>query len=149
MKTIEEYQKVIKSIHKTGTQETKEQIEKEFPDLFKTNELEKAIKKLGEKDKEVIKLRKLEQIEDIESNLAYQKLVVIIKYLNDGWVRQKEEDFYYPWFYTNPFRFCGVYWSDSFAFVPASLCFVGKNAEENANYASKNEEILKYYEICF
>lgn len=122
----------------------------QLKELIKKNEnlteLQKAINKLGEKDEEVIKFRKLEDLGDKDSLLAYQKLVVIIKFLNDGWKRNGKDTFYYIWFYLNPFRFYYVYYDCGNSYVPSALCF--KN-EKLAEFASTNEEILGYYKICF
>lgn len=134
--------KIVKELHKMGNAEVKEKLEKEFPEVFQTSELEKAIEKLGEKDKEVIKLRKLQSLEDIESNLAYQKLVVIIKSLNDGWIRKEEDYFYYPWFYVDKFRLRFVAVQCSRSLVGAPLFY---KSEELAQEALDKPEILGYY----
>lgn len=134
--------KIVKELHKIGNAEVKEKLEKEFPEAFQTSELEKAIEKLGEKDKEVVKLRKLETLEDIESNLAYQKLVVIIKSLNDGWIRKEGDYFYYPWFYVDKFRLYGVGARFSVSGVGAPLFY---KSEELAQQALEKPEILGYY----
>ena len=134
--------KIVKELHKIGNAEVKQKLEKEFPEAFQTTELEKAIEKLGEKDKEVIKLRKLESLEDIESNLAYQKLVVIIKSLNDGWIRKEGDYFYYPWFYVDKFHFSRVDANCSSSRVCAPLFY---KSEELAQEALENPEILGYY----
>lgn len=134
--------KIVKELYKIGNTEVKQKLEKEFPEAFQTTELEKAIEKLGEKDKEIIKLRKLQSLEDIESNLAYQKLVVIIKSLNDGWIRKKGDYFYYPWFNVDEFRLYYVHAYYSSSFVGAPLFY---KSEELAQEALENPEILGYY----
>lgn len=139
MKTTE---KQLKELYQIGNREVRDKLEQEFPELFKTSELDKAIEKLGEEDKEVVKLRKLETLEDIESNLAYQKLVVIIKSLNDGWIKGGGDYFYYPWFYIDEFRFHLVIENFSTSGVDAPLVYKSK---ELAQKAIEKPEILNYY----
>jgi len=144
MKTTE---KTITEIYNLGNQEIKEKLQKEFPSLFKTTtELEKAIQNLGETDKEVIKLKKLDFLEDDDKLLVYQKLVTITKYLNNSWVRKEGETYYYPWFYLNTFRLNGVGDRSECSNAPSALCF---KSEEVAQYAADNQEIFEYYKIVF
>ena len=56
---------------------------------------------LGSKDEEVQNLRQLETLDSPPQKLLdYQKLVVVIKALNEGWYPNFENDEYkyYPWF---------------------------------------------------
>jgi hypothetical protein len=89
--------------------------------------LEDAVNKLGDKDEEVIQLRKLESIEGLAEHILNNQIaVVIVKALNDGWVCKWDDSAeykYYPWFYLgNNFRY---YFDDSWttdSFASARLC---------------------------
>lgn len=77
------------------------ELKKEITERIKT--VEDAIKELGEKDEEVIQLRKLQSIYGLlEAILNNQIAVVIVKALNEGWTpdwNDSSEYKYFPWFY--------------------------------------------------
>ena len=63
--------------------------------------VEDACEILGSKDEEVQNLRQLQVLDSPPQKLLdYQKLVVVIKALNEGWYPnfEKDEPKYYPWF---------------------------------------------------
>lgn len=65
--------------------------------------VEDAINKLGEKNEDVIQLRKLQSIEGLAEYILNNQIAIILtKALNDGWVanwNNHNEYKYYPWFY--------------------------------------------------
>lgn len=145
MKTSE---KTLRNLYNIGDKKVREELEKEFPSIFKQQTLlQQAIDYLTEQDKEVIKLRKLEKLEDIDNILAEQKLVVIIRWKNKkealDWSDSNQYK-YYPWFYLDDFRLSDVYCSYSNFNCSARLCFKNKS---DAEEMSKNEEMLSYYKL--
>jgi len=94
----------------------------EITDRVKT--VEDACKELGEYDAEVRTLRQLESITSLsKSVIDSQKLVVVIKALNEGWYPDWDKDDYkyYPYFTMRGGQvFFGVdYWHRRRALVPA------------------------------
>ena len=65
--------------------------------------LEDATNKLGEKDEDVIQLRKLESVDGLADYILNNQIAIVVaKALNDGWVANWDdhnEYKYYPWFY--------------------------------------------------
>lgn len=138
----------ILDLHKTGNQETKELLEKQYPKLFvKTSLLEQAIAYLSEKDEEVIKLRKLETLQGIDNLLAEQKLVVIFRFKNGkhifNWRDLNEQKWFLYWD-LDGFRLHVAYSYDVISFSSARLCL---KTEELALELSKENEILEYYKL--
>ena len=99
MKTSET---TLREIYDISNKEVKEKMELEFPTLFKKSSiLNEAIFYLTEEDEEVVKLRKLEKIEGIDSILAEQRLVVIFRAKNEKFIfdwNDSNQYKYYPWF---------------------------------------------------
>lgn len=141
---------LLKDLYKLGNKEVKDKLELEHPTLFKTKLLiDEAIEALGESDKDVIKLGKLLSILDDNDRLvAEQKLIIVIKYKNNGWVADFDDNKqgkYYVWFYLGV-NFCYYRWNYciSYSNVPASLCLKNKElCKELAN----NEEVVNYYNL--
>jgi len=65
--------------------------------------VEDATNKLGEKDEDVIQLRKLESVDGLADYILNNQIAIVVaKALNDGWVANWDdhnEYKYYPWFY--------------------------------------------------
>jgi len=145
MKTSE---KTLRNLYNIGDKKVREELEKEFPSVFKQQTLlQQAIDYLTEQDKEVIKLRKLEKLEGIDNILAEQKLVVIIRWKNKkevlDWSNSNQYK-YYLWFYLDNFRLNGVRYDHSLSVCSTRLCFKNK---KDAEEMSKNEEMLSYYKL--
>lgn len=110
--------------------------------------LEDATKKLGEKDEDVIQLRKLESIKGLaEYILNTQIAIVITKALNDSWQANwddSNEYKYYPWFYLGKnFRYYSCNFWNSRSYTSSRLSF---KSSELAIYAGKQfTEVYKKF----
>jgi len=136
---------LIKEIYNIGNEETKRKLEKEYPNLFKKSLLEQAINHLTEKDEEVIKLRKLETLEGIDNLIAEQKLVIIYKFKNDGWVAEfktgNTKNHFIWWDLSKEKISCyHCHCSYSNSNVPASLCL---KSSELCKELGNNEEVTE------
>lgn len=146
MKTIEQ---TLLEVYKIGTKEIKDYLETEHPNLFpKQSLLEQAITYLGENDKEVLKLKQLEGIDEL---LAHQKLVVIIKWKNEGWIpdfdNDNENKYFIWWYLGKDFRLSGVYCIFcSFSSCSARLCFKNRS---DAEEMTTNNEFINYAKQAF
>lgn len=84
-----------------------------------------------------------------EDEIAYRKLKVIIKALNEGWTpdwNNSDEPKYYPWFYMNKpgFRLLYVNGYYTYSLVGSRLCF---QKREVAEYAAA--QFLDLYKTFF
>lgn len=154
--TIEEYAKrnpfgeeitfTEEEINKMLKASTKEQlpIVKEVFGIKETwrdiTTLEKAIDILGNEDVEVQKLNVLLQIDNIDEIIAEQKLVIIIKAVNEGWKPNFDDTYqskWFLWWYLGKnFR---LYCADGSSYVPPRLCLESK---EKAIFMSENFKSL-------
>jgi len=120
-------------------------------DRIKT--IDDAIKILGDDDPDVIDYWKIEST-GITSHVFWnQKLILIIKALNEGWTpdwHNDKWDKFYPWFYmdgsssSGRFSFHDSGNRDSCSYCGSRLCFKSK---ELAQYAAK--QFLDIYEKAF
>jgi len=101
--------------------------------------LEDATNKLGEKDEDVIQLRKLESVDGLADYILNNQIAIVVaKALNDGWVANWDdhnEYKYYPWFYLGKkfrYNYCNYWYSGSSA--SSRLSF---KSSELAIYAGK------------
>ena len=145
MKTTEQ---TLLEIYKIGTKEVKDYLEKEHPNLFpKQSLLEQAITYLGENDKEVLKLKQLEGIDEL---LAHQKLVVIIKWKNQGWIPNfdngNEAKYFIWWYLGKDFRLYHVFYYLSSSTCSARLCFKNRS---DAEEMTTNNEFINYGKQAF
>jgi len=110
--------------------------------------VEDACKQLGEKDKDVIQLRKLEAVDGLAEYILYNQIAVVItKALNDGWIgdwNNSNEYKYYPWFYLGDNFHCHTYRSwDSYSDSSARLSL---KSNELAIYVGKQfTEVYKKF----
>lgn len=139
--TIDFSEKEINEMIKACTAEQLPLVKRIFDivDSFeKINSVEDACAYLGESDKEVIELRTLQSIKISDRILAQQEAVCFVRALNEkfefDWKNSSQEK-YRIWWYMDSFRFYDSDWYVSYSFVPASLCFVGDNAEKNIKEA--------------
>jgi len=121
-------------------------ISKDITERIKT--VEDACKELGECNKEVKTLRKLESVCGLPGRVVNnQKLIVVIKALNEGWYPDfsNNENKYYPWFDMRGGQVLGrvVIW-DSSTCVPAPSLF---KSEKLVKYATS--QFLELYRSVF
>ena len=110
--------------------------------------VEDACEILGPKDEEVQNLRQLEALDSPPQKLLdYQKLVVVIKALNEGWYPnfENKDCKYYPWFSMRDGQvlFCVDFYC-SCARVPAPTLF---KSSELVKYATS--QFLDLYRSVF
>ena len=144
MKTSET---TLREIYDISNKEVKEKMELEFPTLFKKSSiLNKAIFYLTEEDEEVVKLRKLEKIEGIDSILAEQRLVVIFRAKNEKFIfdwNDSNQYKYYPWFCLGKnFRFNYYDHDGTSSDVSSRLCL---KSRELLLELVNQQEILELY----
>ena len=144
MKTSET---TLREIYDISNKEVKEKMELEFPTLFKKSSiLNKAIFYLTEEDEEVVKLRKLEKIEGIDSILAEQRLVVIFRAKNEKFIfdwNDSNQYKYYPWFCLGEnFRYYDFNRYHARSLVSSRLCL---KSRELLLELVNQQEILELY----
>ena len=110
----------------------------------KVKTVDDAIKLLGENDEEVKELRLLEKAGS--KNLPFQKLVVIIKSLNEGWTPNwdnNSEYKYYPYFNMGGFLFHDSFFYRHCSNVSDRLCL---KSSKLSDYCGKHfNELYKEY----
>lgn len=145
MKTLQIDEEKARQLYKTASEEFKTTLEctfgKEFFKVYIMDRIktyEDACNELGlyPIDEDVLISFGLD-----EGDIAYQKMKVIVRALNEGWVADvcdSRVHRYYPWFCPNgsPFAFYCSYLVNSYAHVGngSRLCF---KSEELSNYAGK------------
>ena len=104
-----------------------------------------AINELGEDDSEVIEYRKLQKAKVLDSTLAHQEIIIIIKAFNEGWTpdwTDTKQRKYFPYFYMGSgFSYIVYDYWDSGSFVGSRLCF---KSSDLAKYAG--EQFTEVYE---
>lgn len=124
----------MKTININGSNYTVEELTKILEEAKKVPPMQKVYEYHGTTQEEFEKL-----YEKLPLNSKYhQKEVMIVNFYNQG----EKPDFkntnqrkYYPYFEMDKFLFFDVSWYGSITNFPASLCFVGENAEENLREA--------------
>lgn len=83
--------------------------------------------------------------ENLPLSIKYiQKEAMIVSFYNKGEkvnVKDNKQKKWYAWFYLNEFRFNGSNWGSGATDSPASLLFVGDNAEKNIK-----EAVVEFFE---
>ena len=147
MKTLKISESKARELYKTGSEELKSILEESFGKEFFSQKITDRIKSYEDACSEIgidpLNKEKLMDLGLTIHDIAYQKLVVIIKALNEGWepdVCDSDICRWYPWFRPNrsasSFAFDGSSYVNSFARAGSGsrLCF---KSEELSNYAGK------------
>ena len=144
MKTLQISDEKARELHKTGSSEVKSILEESFgKDLFsgkitdRVKTYEDACEELGIKPLNEEELTDLGMTPD---DIAYQKLKVIIKALNEGWEPDMFDSSicrYYPWFRCNNS-------SSSFAFSDSACGDSSARAGGGSRLVLKTSELAEY-----
>lgn len=130
----------MKTININGSNYTVEELAKILEDAKKKSPMDKVYEYHKTNEQEFEKL-----YENIPLNIKYlQKEVMIVAFYNKGEkpdFNNKKQKKWYSWFYLDEFRFHGSGYHGSGTHVPASLCFVGDNAEKNIK-----EAVVEFFE---
>lgn len=130
----------MKTININGSNYTVEELAKILEDAKKKSPMDKVYEYHKTNEQEFEKL-----YENIPLNIKYlQKEVMIVAFYNKGEkpdFNNKKQKKWYSWFYLDEFRFFDSYYFGSFTYIPASLCFVGDNAEKNIK-----EAVVEFFE---
>ena len=142
MITLQISEQQARKMYSTASKELKEILESScgkevlsgnIMDRVKT--FEDACKELGRQPYNVDSLMKLGLT---KNDIAYQKMVVIVEALNEGWKPDWDnynEAKYYPWFEMSP---------SSFAFHASAYASVGAYAGSGSRLALKSEQLANY-----
>jgi hypothetical protein len=140
MKALQIDEKNALKLYPSASNEFKQMLHDSFGEKFFQQKITDRVKTYGDAcevlgiSSEIIGYDELS-----EDEVAYIKLKVVIKALNEGWKPNwdnSNEPKYYPWFYMNKpgFRLHDVHCYDSGSHVGSRLCF---QKQEVAEYAAK------------
>lgn len=147
MKTLQISEQKARELYKSGSSELKSILEESFGKDFFSQKITDRVKTYEDACHELsmnpLDKNKLIGFGFTKHDIAYQKLVTIIKALNEGWVPDVCDDRvyrWYPWFKTNGSPSSFAFDASDFAFAYA---YAGSGSRlkfrtrELANYAAK------------
>lgn len=141
MKTLQISEQKARELYKSGSSELKSILEESFGKDFFSQKITDRVKTYEDACRELsmnpLDKNKLIGFGFTKHDIAYQKLVTIIKALNEGWVPDVCDSSvyrWYPWFKTNgsPFAFDDSYYDNANAFAGGGsrLCLKSKELSE-------------------
>lgn len=143
MKTLQISEQKARELYKSGSSELKSILEESFGKDFFSQKITDRVKTYEDACRELsmnpLDKNKLIGFGFTKHDIAYQKLVTIIKALNEGWVPDVCDSSvyrWYPWFKTNgspsSFAFCGSYcgFTSARAGSGSRLCLKSKELSE-------------------
>lgn len=144
MKTLQISEQKARELYKSGSSELKSILEESFGKDFFSQKITDRVKTYEDACRELsmnpLDKNKLIGFGFTKHDIAYQKLVTIIKALNEGWVPDVCDSSvyrWYPWFKTNgspsSFAFCDSFCVDACA-----------DAGSGSRLCLKNEELSEY-----
>ena len=130
----------MKTISINGSDYTVEELTKILEEAKKKSPMDKVYNYHETNKEEFDKL-----YEKLPLNVKYYQVeAMIVAFYNKGEIpdfNNKKQKKWYSWFYLDEFRFYDSVYGDSCTRVPASLCFVGDNAEKNIK-----EAVIDFFE---
>ncbi len=143
MKTLQISEQKARELYKSGSGELRSILEESFGKDFFSQKITDRVKTYEDACRELsmnpLDENKLMKLGLTKHDIAYQKLVTIVKSLNEGWVLDVCDNRvyrWYPWFVTNgspsSFAFDDSYYvtADAFAGSGSRLCFKNKELSE-------------------
>lgn len=144
MKTLQISEQKARELYKSGSSELKSILEESFGKDFFSQKITDRVKTYEDACRELsmnpLDKNKLIGFGFTKHDIAYQKLVTIIKALNEGWVPDVCDDRvyrWYPWFKTNGSP-------SSFAFYVSYYDYAYADAGSGSRLCLKNEELSEY-----
>lgn len=143
MKTLQISEQKARELYKSGSGELRSILEESFGKDFFSQKITDRVKTYEDACRELsmnpLDENKLMKLGLTKHDIAYQKLVTIVKSLNEGWVLDVCDNRvyrWYPWFVTNgspsSFAFGGSFYDNAFATAGSGsrLCFKNKELSE-------------------
>lgn len=143
MKTLQISEQKARELYKSGSGELRSILEESFGKDFFSQKITDRVKTYEDACRELsmnpLDENKLMKLGLTKHDIAYQKLVTIVKSLNEGWVLDVCDNRvyrWYPWFVTNgspsSFAFYGSDFVNACAFAGSGsrLCFKNKELSE-------------------
>lgn len=144
MKTLKISESKARELYKTGSEKLKSILEESFGKEFFSQKITDRIKTYEDACSELgldpINEKKLMDLGLTIHDIAYQKLIVIIKALNEGWepdVCDSDVCRWYPWFRPNGS-------ASSFAFDVSICVSSSADAGSGSRLCFKSEELSNY-----
>ena len=144
MKTLQISEQKARELYKSGSSELKSILEESFGKDFFSQKITDRVKTYEDACRELsmnpLDKNKLIGFGFTKHDIAYQKLVTIIKALNEGWVPDVCDSSvyrWYPWFNTNGSP-------SSFAFCASSCDDAGADAGSGSRLCLKSKELSEY-----
>lgn len=143
MKTLQISEQKARELYKSGSGELRSILEESFGKDFFSQKITDRVKTYEDACRELsmnpLDENKLMKLGLTKHDIAYQKLVTIVKSLNEGWVLDVCDNRvyrWYPWFVTNgspsSFAFGGSFYDNAFSTAGSGsrLCFKNKELSE-------------------
>lgn len=144
MKTLQISEQKARELYKSGSSELKSILEESFGKDFFSQKITDRVKTYEDACRELsmnpLDKNKLIGFGFTKHDIAYQKLVTIIKALNEGWVPDVCDSSvyrWYPWFKTNGSP-------SSFAFCDSDYDFTIAGAGSGSRLCLKSKELSEY-----
>lgn len=144
MKTLQISEQKAREFYKSGSSELKSILEESFGKDFFSQKITDRVKTYEDACRELstspLDENKLMELGLTKHDIAYQKLVTIIKALNEGWVPDVCDSSvyrWYPWFKTNGSP-------SSFAFCDSRCDYALANAGSWSRLCLKSKELSEY-----
>lgn len=144
MKTLQISEQKARELYKNGSGELRSILEESFGKDFFSQKITDRVKTYEDACRELsmnpLDENKLMKLGLTKHDIAYQKLVTIVKSLNEGWVLDVCDNSvyrWYPWFFTNGSP-------SSFAFRGSSYDIASAHAGCGSRLCFKNKELSEY-----
>lgn len=144
MKTLQISEQKARELYKSGSGELRSILEESFGKDFFSQKITDRVKTYEDACRELsmnpLDENKLMKLGLTKHDIAYQKLVTIVKSLNEGWVLDVCDNRvyrWYPWFVTNGSP-------SSFAFCGSGCSFASACAGSGSRLCFKNKELSEY-----
>lgn len=144
MKTLQISEQKARELYKSGSGELRSILEESFGKDFFSQKITDRVKTYEDACRELsmnpLDENKLMKLGLTKHDIAYQKLVTIVKSLNEGWVLDVCDNRvyrWYPWFVTNGSP-------SSFAFYDSGCDDASAAAGSGSRLCFKNKELSEY-----
>lgn len=144
MKTLQISEQKARELYKSGSGELRSILEESFGKDFFSQKITDRVKTYEDACRELsmnpLDENKLMKLGLTKHDIAYQKLVTIVKSLNEGWVLDVCDNRvyrWYPWFVTNGSP-------SSFAFCDSDCDYALAGAGSGSRLCFKNKELSEY-----
>lgn len=144
MKTLQISEQKARELYKSGSGELRSILEESFGKDFFSQKITDRVKTYEDACRELsmnpLDENKLMKLGLTKHDIAYQKLVTIVKSLNEGWVLDVCDNSvyrWYPWFVTNGSP-------SSFAFYVSAYADAHAGAGCGSRLCFKNKELSEY-----